>query len=398
MKKLSPSSPNALRRWTGVLSAVLAAGIVIACGGGGGGSGATAGSALSAGPITGFGSVIVNGVRFNDDTASVTDDDGVDMRNKLKLGMFATVKGSQDDGISGTASSVVVGGELQGPIEGTPNAGSKTFVVLGQTVEVTGSTIFDESLSNGFASLATTLIVEVHGVLNPVTNRLQATFVEKKTNPSSFKIQGLVKTLNAGSKTFSIGGIRINYSSTQDVRVTLANDVLVRVRLQPQTPTPPSTEWIATRVSAPERHTEDRDEAEVEGTITSFTNTATFSVNGIAVDASGASFPKGSTGIAVGTRVEVKGSVRSSVLVATRVKLEDDNDVNKMEFELHGTVSGLTATSFVVRGVTVNFTPGVIVGSPASLINGARVEVKGQAADSSGSSTTITAVSIKFES
>ncbi len=396
MKKLIPSSPNALRRWTGVLSAVLAAGIVIACGGGGGGSGATAGSALSAGPITGFGSVIVNGVRFNDDTASVTDDDGVDMRNKLKLGMFATVKGSQDDGISGTASSVVVGGELQGPIEGTPNAGSKTFVVLGQTVEVTGSTIFDESLSNGFASLATTPIVEVHGVLNPVTNRLQATFIEKKTNPSSFKIQGLVKTLNAGSKTFSIGTIRINYSTATDVRVALANDVLVRVRLQPQTPAP--SEWVATRVRAPESISEDRDEAEVEGTITSFTNTATFSVNGIAVDASGAIFPKGSTGIAVGTRVEIKGSVRSGVLVATRVKLEDDNDVNKMEFELHGTVSGLTTTSFVVRGVTVNFTPGVIVGSPASLINGARVEVKGQAADSSGSSTTITAVSIKFES
>ncbi|PKO44389.1 MAG: hypothetical protein CVU30_04950 [Betaproteobacteria bacterium HGW-Betaproteobacteria-3] len=396
MKKPSPSSPNALRRWTGVLSAVLAAGIVIACGGGGGGSGATAGSALSAGPITGFGSVIVNGVRFNDDNASVTDDDGADLRGKLKLGMFATVKGSQDDGISGTASSVVVGGELQGPIEGTPDLGAKTFVVLGQTVEVTGSTIFDASLTNGFASLTTATVVEVHGVLNPASNRLQATFIEKKTNPSSFKIQGLVKTLNAGSKTFSIGGIRINYSSTQDVRVTLANDVLVRVRLQPQTPAP--SEWVATRIRAPESNTEDRDEAEVEGTITSFTNTATFSVNGIAVDASGASFPKGSTGIAVGTRVEVKGSIRSSVLVATRVKLEDDNDVNKMEFELHGTVSGLTATSFVVRGVTVNFTPGVIVGSPASLINGARVEVKGQAADSSGSSTTITAVSIKFES
>lgn len=396
MKKPSTSSPIALRRWVGVLSAVLAAGIVIACGGGGGGSGATAASALSAGPITGFGSVIVNGVRFNDDNASVSDDDGNDMRDKLKLGMFATVKGSLDDGISGTASSVVVGGELQGPVEGTPNAGSKTFVVLGQTVEVTGSTIFDESLSTGFASLATTPIVEVHGVLNPVTNRLQATFIEKKTNPSSFKIQGLVKTLNAGSKTFSIGAIRINYSSTQDVRVTLANDVLVRVRLQPQTPAP--AEWVATRIRAPESNTEDRDEAEVEGTVTSFTNTATFSVNGIAVDASGASFPKGSTGIAVGTRVEVKGSVRSSVLVATRVKLEDDNDVDKMEFELHGTVSGRTATSFVVRGVTVNFTPGVIVGSPASLINGARVEVKGQAADSSGSSTTITAVRIKFES
>ena len=340
--------------------------------------------------------MIVNGVRFNDDTASVSDDDGNDMRGKLKLGMFATIKGSLDDGISGTASSVVVGGELQGPIEGTPDLGAKTFVVLGQTVEVTGSTIFDTSLTNGFASLATATVVEVHGVLNPVSNRLQATFIERKTSPSSYKIQGLVKNLDAVGKKFDIGPIRINYSTTQDVRVNPANNMLVRVRLQPQTPAP--SEWVATRVRAPESNTEDHDEAEIEGTIASFASTATFSVNGIAVDASGASFPKGSVGLAVGTRVEVKGSIRNSVLVATRGKLEDDDDVNKMEFELHGTVSGLTATSFVVRGVTVNFTPGVIVGNPASLIDGARVEVKGQAADSSGSSTTITASSIKFES
>ncbi len=395
MKKPAHPSQNAPKRWAAVLSAVLTAGIVIACGGGGGGT-TTAGSALSAGPITGFGSVIVNGVRFNDDTASVSDDDGNDMRGKLKLGMFATIKGSLDDGISGTASSVVVGGELQGPIEGTPDAGAKTFVVLGQTVEVTGSTIFDTSLTNGFASLATATVVEVHGVINPVSNRLQATFIERKTSPSAYKIQGLVKNLDAVARKFDIGSIRINYSTTQDVRVNLANNVLVRVRLQPQTPAP--SEWVATRVRAPESSTEDRDEAEVEGTVTSFTNNATFSVNGIPVDASGASFPEGSTGIAAGTRVEVKGSVRSGVLIATRVKLEDDDDVNKMEFELHGTVSGLTATSFVVRGVTVNFTSNVIVGNPASLVNGARVEVKGRAADSSGSSTTITAVSVKFES
>ena len=395
MKELAHSSHSTPRRWSAVLSAVLTAGIVIACGGGGGGGATVAASALSTGPITGFGSVIVNGVRFNDDNAAVTDDDGNDMRGKLKLGMFATVKGSSDSSTTGTASSVAVGGELQGPIEGTPDAGSKTFVVLGQTVEVTGSTIFDDSLPAGFASLATAAAVEVHGVLNPVSNRLQATFIERKTSPSSYKIQGLVKNLDAGVKKFDIGSIHINYSTTQDVRVNLANNLLVRVRLQPQTPAP--SEWVATRIRAPESNTEDRDEAEVEGTVTSFTSTATFSVNGLPVDASGAGFPNGSTGIAVGTRVEVKGSIRSGVLIATRVKLEDGDEVNRMEFELHGTVSELTATSFVVRGVTVNFTPSAIVGNPASLVDGARVEVKGQASDSSGSSTAITAASIRFE-
>src|SRR5438128_484994 len=105
-----PSSPEALpiprRR---VLTSLLAAAGIVAlpsCGGGGGGGdaggGATVGGvdtggtgAFSTGRITGFGSVIVNGVRFEDNAARVADDDDeakVFRPEDLRLGMVVRIR------------------------------------------------------------------------------------------------------------------------------------------------------------------------------------------------------------------------------------------------------------------------------------------------------------------
>ncbi len=395
---------HGITRREGLLTLLGGAMALAGCGGGGSGGVATVGGggtgSFSVGPITGFGSIIVNGIRFDDSAASILDDDGADMRGKLKLGMLATVKGSPVSGTSATATSVVVGSELKGRIEGTLNSVQKTFVVLGQTVQVTGSTVFDESLPKGFGSLATDTIVEVHGILDPAANTLQATFIEKENAPALFRIQGLASQHDATAKRFNIGSIRIDYSNATDVRIVPNNGALVRVRLTavlPPAAIPPV--WFATRIRPPEEALEDRDEAEVEGAITAFTSTSQFSVNGLAVDASGASFPDGTAGIVLGARVEVKGSLSNGVLVATRVKIEDRNEVDNLEFELHGTVSGLTATSFALTSldktvvVKVNFS-----GSVPGLVNTAQVEVRGTVADSSASSISINATRISFES
>ena len=380
------------------------------CGGGGGGgvAGVSSGGtgSFSAGPITGFGSIILNrnGVRFDDSTASILDDDGNDMRGKLKLGMLATVKGSAVSGTSATASSIVVGGELQGPIS-AKSASPQTLTVLGQTVRITGSTFFDVSISGGFASLNVNDIVEVHGLLNPVTNTLTATFIEKKNSPALFKIQGLAINHDPIAKKFNIGAIRINYSSTNptDVRIIPANGTLVRVRVTAVLPPLAApAEWTATRIRPPEGPNEDRDEAEIEGSITAFTSSAQFSVNGIAVTTSSATrFDDGTAGLALGVRVEVKGRLSGGVLIAERVKIEDDNEVDNLEFELHGAVSNVTATTFVVRGVNVNYTGTTPFrnGTVANLVNGTNVEVKGIASNSTSpsTSTSIVATRISFE-
>src|SRR6478609_9453528 len=80
--------------WFPVLLLVL---LLAACGGGvdSGGTGAPAESSSASGPITGFGSVIVNGVHFDDSNAGITDGEGMArQRQDLKLGMTTVIKGS----------------------------------------------------------------------------------------------------------------------------------------------------------------------------------------------------------------------------------------------------------------------------------------------------------------
>ena len=121
--------------------------------------------------------------------------------------------------------------------------------------------------------------------------------------------------------------------------------------------------------------------AEVDGRISAFTSLARFSVDGVAVDASAAAFPNGSNGVVLGARVEVEGLASGGVLVATAVKFEADDRGGNEPFELHGTISAADAInrSFVVRGITVNYTNATRFDSStaADIANGRAVEVHG---------------------
>jgi Domain of unknown function (DUF5666) len=410
-----PSAPvRGINRREGLLTLLGSAMALAGCGGGGGGAGAAgapagapaagaASGALSVGQITGFGSIIVNnnGVRIDDSTAKISDDDGNDMRGRLKLGMLVAVVSAANAAGVTTAQSITTGGELQGRVEGAPDVTLKTFVVLGQTVKVVAATVFDNSLASGFASLAADTVVEVHGSLNAKDNVLTASFIEKKTSPAFFKIQGLVSGLNTSTKKFRIGKTLINYASATEVRVTLADNALVRVRLQAVLPpTALPAEWVATRVRGAENLGEDRGEFEIEGSITAFTSSKIFSVNGVPVDASAAVFEGGAaTTLAMGSRVEVNGKLSAGTLIATRVKIEDEHEMEAREFELHGTVANLTATTFELRGLTVEYSADTEFrkGTVVNLVNSARVEVKGVATGSSATATRIKATRISFE-
>ena len=379
----SVPSKKGITRREGMMLTVLGSALLIAgCGGGGGGdptaivpAGATGSSATGA--ITGFGSIIVGGVRFDDSAARVQDDDGISLdRGDLKLGMIVRIKGGKktDDGssIRARADSIEVHSELQGPVDSvTPTS----IVVLGQTVKISTTTFFEDGLS--LATLAVGAVVEVHGFVDPVNNNLTATRIERKPNAKVFKLQGTISALNTVTKTFSIGTLTISYLTAElPASLILANNLVVRVRLAP---TPLTGTRTAQKIRKFEIEKEDRNEAEVEGIITAFTSTSAFSVNGLPVNASNAFFEGGKAGVALGARVEVEGSLVNGVLVAKKVELEDGEDVAK--FELHGTLGLLntTAKTFVLRGVTVNygsatFSSGV---TALGLANGIKLEVKG---------------------
>jgi Domain of unknown function (DUF5666) len=379
----STDSSKGITRRDGLMLTLLSSALVLAgCGGGGGGGGsgadsgpgpANAGTGSSAtGAITGFGSIIVGGVRYDDSAASILDDDGAGMRRSdLKLGMVVSIKGGKrsDDGIRASANSIEVHSELQGPIDSVTTT---SMVVLGQTVKITSTTFFEDGLT--LAVLTTGMVVEVHGFVDPSTNTLTATRIERKTNAPQFKLQGAISALNTASKTFNIGTLTISYLSAEfPASLALANGLVVRVRLAFTPLTSPRT---ALKLRKFEIEREDRDEVEVEGIVTAFESRTRFSVNGMPVDASGTTLP---SAVALGARVEVEGKLINGVLVARKVKIEDGDDNSK--FELHGLVSELdsAAKTFLLRGIKVDYKAATFSNgaTATNLANGNNVEVKG---------------------
>ena len=390
----------------GLLKLLFAALVLSGCGGGGSGDAAPTSSAFAVGPITGFGSVIVNGVRFDDSTAHVTDDDdGPRRSDELRLGMMAEIQSagisSDSSGSHATARTIRFGSEIVGPVFSIAADGT-SLVVLGETVKVSVTTLFDERLVGGLAALvAGTTVVEVNGLFDVATGTYTATRIESKPAAPAFKLRGTVTGIDKTAHTLRIGSgtETISYDAiAAAVPAALDNGLLVRVRLQT---TKVAGKWIATGITSGVRKLDDHDEAELEGTIgaSTFAADRKFSVNGIAVDASKASFPNGTDGIVLGARVEVKGAAAGGVIVATRVSIETEHERELAGFELHGTLSALDAgaKTFVLRGVTVSFASATLEvrkGVLTDLANGKKLEVRGVR---SADGTTLVASRIGFE-
>ena len=375
---------------------------VAGCGGGvdSGGTGAPQAS-FASGPITGFGSIIVNGVHYDDRTARIADADGnVRGRDDLKLGMTTEIDGTAvvtdaDASISSTATNIVYGSSVLGPITRIDTAAG-TMVVLGHTVAVTASTVFDARLNGGLAALSSGDLVEVYALADATQRRYVATRIERRASASAYVLRSVVGNVNAAARTFELGGQSVSYSGLPagDSTTTPVNGQFLRVQLAT---VPLGSVWQAVRLRADDRQLDDHEEGRVEGLINAYTSSAQFSVDGIAVDASAASFPDGTAGLALGVRVAVEGKVQGGVLGATKVRIKSDSSVENEGFELDGVIDSIDAAKreFVLRGVAVDYSGSVDFrdGTPADLAVDRRVEVRGPL---SGDGTRLQAQRIRF--
>ena len=349
-----------------------------------GGTGTGASSTYAVGPINGFGSIIVNGVRYDDNSASIDDDDGrMRTKDELKLGMQTEVLASAittSAGVSSaTASSIRVRSEIVGALEAIDTVNAR-LSVLGQNVDVVATTVFDAALPGGLAALMPGDVLEVYATLDLAASRYVASRIERRSSASVYKLRGAVAMLALTARTITIGRAVIDWSGVPpaDPATALAPGRLVRATLAA---TAVAGVWRATALSGAVPRPDDRDFAEVEGRVTSFTSASSFAVNGIAVDATTAIFPNGSAGLALGAGVEVVGSLRGGVLFASRVQV-DGGAGSTEPFELNGNIESVDAAAqrFVVRGVTVHWSASTVFDSsgPAVIAVGRSVEVKGR--------------------
>jgi len=337
-----------------IWSLALAAVLVASCGGGGGGGFAGIDRlGVTTGTITGFGSIIVNGVEYETSGTSFLIDDTSGTIGNLQVGQVVTLRwSSTDDGVTRRADEVVYDDAVEGPITAASiDTVAGTFVVLGQTVAVDPDTSFASPLFD-IGSLADGDFVEVSGFLD-ATGVVRATRVERKPAGGEIEIRGLVTGLTA--TTFAIGTQVVNIATaTIDAPGgVLANGDFVEAK---GTFVNGSGQLVATRVELEDEDDsvgESGEDAEVEGYVTSFTSANAFSVAGIPVQSSVAA--TGGT-VALGAKVRVKGEFNAGgAIIASEVRVRTGSSGSSSTVRIAANVDAVTPGSnqLVVLGVTV---------------------------------------------
>ena len=373
------------------LAAVIVASALVACGGGSttsssstpsaaatpSAAGATTNTAV--GSVTGFGSIVVDGIHYDDSVALVQRENapGTTSPADAKLGHRVMVTFDSKN----FASKIELLPELEGPIASIDSVKMR-FVVNGLTVVINTdasagpATVFGGGYA-GFADLKVTDTAEVHGLpkLDTLTGAasntyvVQATRIEKRTAPGPFlRAGGFVQNLtsSATATTFAIGGLTVDATGVtpKPAGVSLANGQYVFVA---STQAVTTNTMKATSIRVLDRKPANAtDVVRLAGTVGQVNVTAvTFDLDGVTVNAKTASIlPKGATPTN-GAYARASGTFDAKgELIATEVQLHDEAAPS---VEVKGSVANFTSISdFTVRGVPVDAIKATLTGCPAT--------------------------------
>jgi hypothetical protein len=305
---------------------LFAAVVLGSCGGGeqlGGiqGSG-RASPAVVVGPITGFGSIFVNGVEYATSAAQIRVDGQPGTEAQLRVGQIVTLKGTvNEDGRTGTANEVSFVGDAQGPVSDLDVDGS-TFVVVGQTVQITSETRFDDAIQPAnIEGLQNGAIVEISGFAN-ANGEIMASRIDVKAAGAPLQATGTLQELDTVARTFRINTLTVDYSAVTPVG-TLVNGANASVR---GTIGVAGTPLQATSVEVASNAGAATDVGEVEGFITTFSSDTDFVVKNqrITTNAGTLRVPGGLV-LALNVAVKVRGTFNNAgVLVAERIEEKRD--------------------------------------------------------------------------
>lgn len=347
--------------WVAILLAGVVALVLAACGGSGVGSNGTGESKQGSGTgtVTGFGSVYIDGVAYEDSAAEVLVEgsDGSTTLTETKIGQRVEVTYEPTGTGRDLAKVIRVDASLIGPVGAV---GASTLTVLGQTVQINTDaalgpvTVFDET-SKDLSAVKVGDAVEVHAIRKVVggVTQLQATRVEVLTAaPTQLRVSGTLTGLSASG--FTLGGLHVRLGSAtllQPAGSSLAESQWVLVYADATSFNPASMQLDAVRIRVGERSSPAAvaDDATVSGYASELSSVTgggqRLRVDGVWVvtDASTVFDPVGSA-VALGAYLRVEGTYGADgVLHASLVHVHsaDDNTV------VNGTVVQLNTTTMV---------------------------------------------------
>ena len=394
--------------------AALASLPLLVAGCGGGGSGGAAGTAssnsspnvlqaattqVSSGVITGFGSVYVDGVRFDDNDASsvVEQADGSTRPVALEIGQ--RVRASHDG--AGKATRLVVDAAVIGAVA-TVDAVAGTLQVAGQVVLVNadaaagpitqfgGDGVDASTRYSGIADIQAGDLAEVHGspVLSDGRWVVRATRIDKRAAIGAVRVSGVVANLvnTDAAKTFQIGGLTVDFAvafATGKVKPIerLADGIAVQVHGSAAGVVGTTLSAAAVRIGA------DRDNLPVAsrvqlGGLVSGRNLAagTFQLDGALVRIGNVTPEPSGAVINDGAWVKVAGALaEDGAIDAAQITVRQANSATDLaRVKLVGPVTALVdQNTFIVRDVPVDAT-NVLAASRsgcAQLADGTQVSV-----------------------
>jgi hypothetical protein len=368
--------------------------VLVACGGATGSGGGLAGvGSGGTGYVTGFGSVIVDGIRYDDtlldETNRIevesTESNSTTVGTRKSLGLGQRVELELNN--SSTISKIKVESDLVGFV--TATATGNTLEVAGQRVVInTNSGAGPVTFLEGFSTISTLTTsdrVEVHGVIgtnnanSPGNAALQASRIEllpsssatNSTNITATKLSGIVSNVTTSSTgtQFTLGSLTVLVPSNAAVTPSgssLRNGAKVKVFSSAA----PQNGTLTANSLRIEQFKNSVDDYRLSGIVTSSNPTArTFVVDGLTVDG----FRLEVQPLA-GQSVQVRGSLNASTQVLTATELRV-NDPSLSNIELKGSITNFVSNSdFSVRDIRVNAGG---LGTLSGLSNGVFVEVKG---------------------
>lgn len=385
-----------------------------ACGGGGGDTvstgssgGGIGGTGLSFGGVQGFGSVIVNGVRFDDrgvdivfdDSTIVGDGGGSITKSKLRVGMVVQVNFDSTTSVK----SFIVDSPLSGRVESVTDANQ--FMLMGQTIRIDDTTTRyqDDTLSTTGLVLAVGDYVNVQGMVVG-SGVVTASYLQKLSTPASqYEAKGVVTNHN-GTNRFSIGALTVTYTTattTSDMPAGSWNDLVVEVKgstCSGGTGTPCGT-LAATKVelNGPAVNASTtKAQAEIEGIVISGT-AASFKLGNQTVTTDSSTRWEGGAAaeLAIGVKVEAEGSIVNGTLKASKVSFKDGARAEGNIATLTSATSSFTLTGLPGITVTVNsLTEWKKVANLAALGVGDHVRIRGRL-NSTGTILTATEVELR---
>ena len=403
---------------------VATTGLLVACGGGGSSdshssddswstnpAGAATFSGAAAayqGSISGLGSIIVNGVRFettdavvydSDDFSTLYDNSTSTFSSPLALGMTVALFGDVDDAQSlGRAARIRVVGGVRGTMSAVDTT-ALTLTLPTQIIKLSTATTYGGTSDGTSTGSAITNLTQLAALSN---NPLLTVYGLPQTDGSFLATRVVVTNASTHAMDVAVRGtITAISNGNYTIKTDASNSITVSCNsctIQPTGNTPvvgDAVRALATDInqwSSPTL-TATRLQLVNASYLTSFQgspNTATYAkIKGVAI-LDGSRWLVGGVEVSdapltAGTLYEVKGTWSGSVLTATRVEVEGqrsftDNYGSSRTYsnEFYGAVSNVIGSNFTVQGVNVNASSAYFpYGSTASLSSGAFVEVKG---------------------